>query len=67
MYVPYVCLPFFLAVIFQLALESSDLRLRLLSQAVLIGFMQEKSLEIYCTSFSEQKCPGVIGDLCDLM
>lgn len=66
-YVPCVCVSFFLAVIFQLALESSNLRLRLLSQAVLTGFMQEKSLQIYCTSFSEQKCLGLIRDLCDLM
>lgn len=52
-------LSFFLAVIFQLALESPDAYLQLLSQAVLTGFVQEKSLEIYCSSFSEQKCLGV--------
>lgn len=59
MCVPSMSLPFFLAVIFQLALESPDLYLQLLSQAVLTGFVQEESLEICCSSFSEQKCLGV--------
>lgn len=60
MCVPYMSLPFFLPVTVQLALESPDLCLRLLSQAVLTSFVQEKSLEIYCISFSEQKCLGVL-------
>lgn len=60
----YVCVPcmslcFFVVVIFQLVLEVPKLCLLLLPQAGLTGFVQEKFLEIY-TSFSEQKCLGVL-------
>lgn len=50
---------FFVVVIFQSVLEDPKLCLQLLPQAGLTGFVQDKSLEI-CTSFSEQKCLGVL-------
>lgn len=59
MCVPCMSLCFFVVVIFQSVLEDPKLCPQFLPQAGLTGFVQDKSLEI-CTSFSEQKCLGVL-------